>query len=37
MTSISIKDGSITFAPGTSDAEIEAAARAATRRRKIQV
>lgn len=37
MTTISIKDGSITFAPGTSDAEIEAAARAATRRRKIQV
>lgn len=37
MTSVSIKDGSIIFAPGTSDAEIEAAARAATRKRTIQV
>lgn len=37
MTSVSIKDGSITFAPGTSDAEIEAAARAAQRKRSVQV
>ena len=37
MTAISIKNGSIVYAPGTSDAEIEAAARIATRRRKIQV
>jgi NitT/TauT family transport system permease protein len=37
MTAISIKNGSIVYALGTSDAEIEAAARIATRRRKIQV
>jgi NitT/TauT family transport system permease protein len=37
MTTISIKDGSITYAPGTSDAEIEAAARAAACRRHIKV
>ena len=37
MTAISIKDGSITYAPGTSDAEIEAAARSASRSRHIKV
>lgn len=37
MNSISIKDGSLIYAPGTSDAEIEAAARTAARKRKITV
>ncbi|MEO6607991.1 MAG: ABC transporter permease [Aestuariivirga sp.] len=37
MTLVSIKDGSITYAPGTSDAEIEAAARLAARKRQIKV
>jgi len=37
MNQISIQDGSITYAPGTSDAEIEAAARAAARTRRVKV
>ena len=37
MSGISIKNGSIIYAPGTSDAEIEAAGRAAGRARKVQV
>jgi len=37
MSGISIKDGSIIYAPGTSDAEIEAAARQAGRTRHVKV
>jgi NitT/TauT family transport system permease protein len=37
MNAVSITDGSITYAPGTSDAEIEAAARGATRTRQVKV
>lgn len=37
MSAISIKDGSITYAPGTSDAEIEAAASKAARTRRVKV
>ena len=37
MNKISIQDGSITYAPGTSDAEIEAAARSSARARHVKV